>query len=161
MHLLIRRLSASSVGCCSGAVVILWKRLLPLLVLKQARGGNCIITSMSNPNSSMMLKMIKCWYCSREPLVRNSLWVGTNETNNSPSGAAASLVIPHMVGELILSLWDLLLFPFFLTNAAWWMCREFQVLGGYTQLLLNTYCYDYFSCYPLLHIMVQPALKME
>jgi hypothetical protein len=96
MQLLTHRLSAAPAGCRSGPVVILGKMLTPLLILEQTQGGTCTITSISNLNSLMMLKMINCWYCSQEPHVRTSLWVGINEANNSPNGAATSPAIARL-----------------------------------------------------------------
>jgi hypothetical protein len=94
-------------GCAEriSGPVTLGNRLLPLLISKRARGGTCTITSILNPNSSMMLKTTSCWYCSREPLVRNSLWVGINKTNNSPNGTSTSLTIPCPVVEDFFSRW--------------------------------------------------------
>jgi hypothetical protein len=52
---------------CAGRLsgpVTLGNRLLPLLISKRTCEGTCTITSISNPNSSMMLKTTSCWYCS-------------------------------------------------------------------------------------------------
>jgi hypothetical protein len=96
------RMNCHLPGCAGhlSGPVTLGNRLLPLLISKQARGGACVITSISNPNSLMMLKANSCWYCLREPLMRNSLWVGINGTNNSPNGTSTSLVIPCPVVEV-------------------------------------------------------------
>jgi hypothetical protein len=100
----MNRHSPGCAGRLSGSVT-LGNRLLPLLISKQARGETCTITSISNPNSSMMLKTTSCWYCSQEPLVRNSLRVGINKTNNFPNGMSTSLAIPCPVVEVFFSQW--------------------------------------------------------
>ncbi len=51
----MNRRSPGCAGCLSGPVA-LGNRLLPLLISKRTREGACTITSISNPNSSMMLK---------------------------------------------------------------------------------------------------------
>ncbi len=109
----------------------------------------------------MMLKMPSCWYCLREPLVRNSLRVGTNKTNNSPNGMSTSLAIPRQVVKMIPSWWGQLPFLFFLPMLLGGGAMNFWSVGGCARLFLNAYCYDYLPCYRLLHIMVQPALETE
>ena len=108
-----------------------------------------------------LLKMTSCWYCSRELLVRNSLWVGTNKTNNSPNGTSTSLAIPYLVVEIIPSWWGQLPFLFFLPMLLGGGAVNFLSGGGYARSFLTDYCYNYLPRYCLLHIMVQPALETE